>query len=118
MSGQPGKLRIAVVFVGRSAEHPISGVSAGAVLAAVDRDRYDVVPVGISRGGGWVLPDPGARLAIVDGELPEVTGGAPVTLVGDPSGRGLQLLDGTGEQIGRASCRERVEISVVAVSLK
>src|SRR3712207_8678383 len=43
MSGQPGKLRIAVVFGGRSAEHPISCVSAGAVLAELDPDRYDVV---------------------------------------------------------------------------
>ncbi|WP_448609718.1 D-alanine--D-alanine ligase family protein [Geodermatophilus sp. URMC 60] len=100
MSGQAGKLRIAVVFGGRSAEHPISCVSAGAVLAALDRDRYDVVPVGITRDGGWVLPDPGLRLGIADGELPEVTGGTPVTLVGDPSGRGLQRLDGTGERIG------------------
>jgi D-alanine-D-alanine ligase len=100
MSGQAGKRRIAVVFGGRSAEHPISCVSAGAVLAALDPDRYDVVPVGITRDGGWVLTAPGQRLAIVDGELPEVTGGTPVTLVGDPSGRGLQRLDGTGERIG------------------
>ena len=63
MSGQPGKLRIAVVFGGRSAEHPISCVSAGAVLAALDPDRYDVVPVGITRAGAWVLPEPGLRLA-------------------------------------------------------
>jgi D-alanine-D-alanine ligase len=100
MSGQAGKRRIAVVFGGRSAEHPISCVSAGAVLAALDPDRYDVVPVGITRHGGWVLTDPGQRLAIVDGELPQVAGGTPVTLVGDPSGRGLQRLDGTGERIG------------------
>jgi D-alanine-D-alanine ligase len=100
MSGQAGKRCVAVVFGGRSAEHPISCVSAGAVLAALDPDRYDVVAVGITRDGGWVLTDPGQRLAIVDGELPEVTGGTPVTLVGDPSGRGLQRLDGTGERIG------------------
>jgi D-alanine-D-alanine ligase len=94
MSGQAGKLRVAVVFGGRSAEHPISCVSAGSVLAALDRDRYDVVPVGITRDGGWVLPDPGTALAIVDGVLPEVTGGTAVTLVGDPAGRGLVPLDG------------------------
>ena len=97
MSGQAGKLRVAVVFGGRSAEHPISCVSAGAVLAALDPDRYDVVPVGITRAGTWVLPDPGLRLAIVDGELPEVTGGTAVTLTGDPA---LLRLDGAGERIG------------------
>ncbi|MGY1711038.1 D-alanine--D-alanine ligase family protein [Geodermatophilus sp. SYSU D00758] len=94
MSGQAGKLRVAVVFGGRSAEHPISCVSAGAVLDALDPDRYETVPVGITRAGGWVLPEPGQRMAIVDGELPEVRGGRPVTLVGDPSGRGLLPLDG------------------------
>jgi D-alanine-D-alanine ligase len=103
MSGQAGKLRVGVVFGGRSAEHSISCVSAGSVLAALDPDRYDVVPVGITRDGGWVLPDPGLRLAIVDGELPEVTGGTAVTLVGDPAGRGLVALEG-----GR-----RIELDVV-----
>jgi D-alanine-D-alanine ligase len=95
MSGQPGKLRVAVVFGGRSAEHPISCVSAGAVLAALDPDRYDVVPVGIARDGRWVLADPGQRLAITDGELPEVAGGTAVSLVGDPAGRGLAVLEPT-----------------------
>ncbi|MGY1591762.1 D-alanine--D-alanine ligase family protein [Geodermatophilus sp. SYSU D00708] len=99
MSGQAGKLRIAVVFGGRSAEHSISCVSAGAVLAALDPDRYDVVPVGITREGGWVLTDPDVRPAIVDGVLPEVTGGTAVTLVGDPAGRGLVRLDGGGPRI-------------------
>jgi D-alanine-D-alanine ligase len=99
MSGQAGKLRVGVVFGGRSAEHSISCVSAGSVLAALDPDRYDVVPVGITRDGGWVLPDPTLRLAIVDGVLPEVTGGTAVTLVGDPAGRGLVRLDGGGPRI-------------------
>ncbi|MBB3085845.1 D-alanine--D-alanine ligase family protein [Geodermatophilus sabuli] len=99
MSGQAGKLRVGVVFGGRSAEHPISCVSAGSALAALDPDRYEVVPVGITRDGGWVLPDPALRLAIVDGVLPEVTGGTAVTLVGDPAGRGLVRLDGAGPRI-------------------
>ncbi|SFL48694.1 D-alanine--D-alanine ligase family protein [Geodermatophilus ruber] len=94
MSGQAGKLRVAVVFGGRSAEHSISCISAGAVLAALDPDRYEAIPVGITRDGGWVLPDPGLRLEIVDGVLPEVTGGTPVTLVGDPAFRGLLPLAG------------------------
>ncbi len=93
MTEEPRKTRVAVVFGGRSAEHAISCVSAGSVLAALDPDRYEVVPVGITRDGGWVLHD-GGPLSIVDGRLPEVTGGRPVTLVGDPSGRGLAELGG------------------------
>jgi D-alanine-D-alanine ligase len=101
MSANRGKLRVAVVFGGRSAEHAISCVSAGSVIAALDPDRYEVVRVGITTDGRWVLADPGQRLAITGGELPEVTGGTAVSLVGDPAGRGLAVLD-AGPAIGPA----------------
>lgn len=62
-----------VLFGGRSGEHAISCATAGGVLAAVDRTRYDVVAVGITREGQWVLADDDpARWAITDGRLPEV----------------------------------------------
>jgi D-alanine-D-alanine ligase len=93
MTGKPGKVRVAVVFGGRSAEHAISCVSAGSVMAALDPERYEVVPVGIATDGRWVLPGPDQRLAITDGELPAVTGGTAVSLVGDPAGRGLAVLE-------------------------
>jgi D-alanine-D-alanine ligase len=99
MTGKARKTRVAVVFGGRSAEHAISCVSAGSVLAALDPQRYEVVPVGITRDGRWVLHD-GRALAIEGGTLPEVTDGTPVSLVGDPAGRGLALLD-AGQAIGR-----------------
>jgi D-alanine-D-alanine ligase len=73
-AGQTRKPRIAVVFGGRSDEHAISCVTAGSVLRAIDRDRYDVVPVGITHDGRWVLEsgDP-ERLAITAADkLPEV----------------------------------------------
>jgi D-alanine-D-alanine ligase len=101
MSGKTDKVRVAVVFGGRSAEHAISCVSAGSVISALDPDRYDVVPVGIATDGRWVLADPEQRLAITDGELPEVTGGTAVSLVGDPAGRGLAVLE-PGNAIGPA----------------
>jgi D-alanine-D-alanine ligase len=66
--------RIAVVFGGRSSEHAISCVTAGSVLQALDPDRYDVVPVGITHEGRWVLEsaDPD-RLSITSADkLPEV----------------------------------------------
>ncbi|PVG82619.1 D-alanine--D-alanine ligase A [Nocardioides gansuensis] len=83
---EPGsrKPRVAVVFGGRSSEHGISCVTAGSVLAAIDRDKYDVVPVGIATDGRWVLEaDEPAALAIRDNRLPAVDGGrAPVALLG------------------------------------
>jgi D-alanine-D-alanine ligase len=90
------RLRIAVVFGGRSTEHAISCVSAGSVLGALDRDRYDVVPIGITADGRWVLaPDDPARLAIAGRDLPAVDPrGAALVLAGDPTVKGLVVLDG------------------------
>jgi D-alanine-D-alanine ligase len=88
------RTRIAVVFGGRSSEHAISCVSAGSVLAALDRDRYDVVAVGITPDGRWVLaPDDPALLAISGRELPGVKDGRAVALPGDPTVGGLVPLE-------------------------
>ena len=85
---------MAVVFGGRSSEHAVSCLGAGHVLAALDRDRYEVVPVGIARDGRWILaPDDPGRLAITGGELPSVEAmAAPGTEIAarlDPATRGL-----------------------------
>ncbi len=49
------KETIAIVFGGRSSEHEISCLSAGGVLSAIDRNKYDVVLIGITKDGKWVL---------------------------------------------------------------
>jgi D-alanine-D-alanine ligase len=87
--------RVAIVFGGRSTEHAISCVSAGSVLAAIDRSQYDVVPVGISHEGRWVLvKDDPSLLAIRGRELPEVDPtGTALALPGDPTAGGLVVLD-------------------------
>ena len=94
----PGKTRVAIVFGGRSPEHGISCVSAGSVLGALDPDEFEVVPVGITRAGQWVLTsgDP-AQLAINARRLPEITAeaGADIVLRADPTGNGLMVLDPT-----------------------
>ena len=92
----PRKTRVAVVFGGRSTEHAISAVSAGSILEALDPSEFEVVPVGITRAGQWVLTsgDP-ARLAITGSRLPEITAdsGTSVVLSGDPTGAALVVLD-------------------------
>ena len=72
---EPGtKLRIALLFGGRSSEHAVSCATAASVLAAIDRDAYDVVPIGITRAGRWVLAsDDPARWELVGDKLPEVS---------------------------------------------
>ncbi len=88
------KIRVAVVFGGRSSEHAVSCASAGLILGAIDPERYEVVPIGIARDGRWVLTsaDP-ARLALTSGTLPSVeavaTPGVSVTPAAGPGGGGL-----------------------------
>ncbi len=116
----PLKITVGVIFGGRSGEHEVSLVSAQSIIKALDPHKYEVVPIGISKRGTWLvgadpqkfLPEPTAP-----GKLPEKTAtpstkpagaaaSAPKTptspdlgqtgLVGDPSHRGLVLLDKTG----------------------
>ncbi|MGW3297571.1 D-alanine--D-alanine ligase family protein [Streptomyces xiamenensis] len=90
---QSPKPRVAVVFGGRSSEHTISVLTAGAVLRAIDRDRYDVLPIGITADGRWALTaDDPERMALSGRELPTVAaiaepGGGSVLLPVDPAGR-------------------------------
>ncbi|WP_028932515.1 D-alanine--D-alanine ligase family protein [Pseudonocardia spinosispora] len=93
-SGHRG-IRVAVVFGGRSSEHGISCVSAGSVLGHLDRERFEVVPVGITPDGGWVLgEDDPAALTIRDRELPTVDHTrSAVALPADPTVGGLVHLD-------------------------
>jgi D-alanine-D-alanine ligase len=67
------KIRVAVIFGGRSAEHSVSCASAANLMPAIDRDRYEVIPVGITRDGHWVLTSGDSQqLAMTGGALPSV----------------------------------------------
>jgi D-alanine-D-alanine ligase len=94
------RLRVAVIFGGRSTEHAISCVSGGAVLAGLDRDEFDVIPVGITAEGRWVLaPDDPDALRAVGRELPAVKDGTEVVLPGDPTRGGL-VVSSPAEGVG------------------
>ena len=86
-----GRIRVAVVFGGRSNEHAISCVSAGSILRNLDPERFDVVAVGITPDGSWVLTDgdPDA-LAIANRQLPGVSSesGTELALAADPQRAG------------------------------
>ncbi|HEX3490561.1 MAG TPA: D-alanine--D-alanine ligase family protein [Streptosporangiaceae bacterium] len=67
------KIRVAVVFGGRGPEHAVSCMGGGNMLGSIDRSKYDVIPIGITREGNWVLvADEPERLAITGGKLPSV----------------------------------------------
>ncbi|GIG20121.1 D-alanine--D-alanine ligase [Cellulomonas chitinilytica] len=87
--------RVMVLFGGRSGEHSISCATAGGVLRAIDRERYDVLAVGITPSGRWVLADDDPdRWAIVDGRLPQVEDtAAHVLLPQATDDRDVQVLE-------------------------
>lgn len=96
------RTRVVVIFGGRSTEHAISCVSAGGVLAALDPERYDVIAVGITPQGRWVLgPQDPALLALSGRELPTVKDGLAVALPGDPTAGGLLPLEDGPALLGR-----------------
>lgn len=87
MSQPPRKPRVAVVFGGRSSEHAVSCMTAAGVLRAIDRDEYDVVPVGIAPDGRWVLaPDDPEALEAHGAQLPSVDETGPGVLVPTSTG--------------------------------
>jgi len=89
------KPRVAVVFGGRSSEHAVSCATAASVMSVIDRDRYDVVPIGISHEGKWVLEsgDP-ERLALTASHVPEVDASAAAVVVSqDPGRREIVVVD-------------------------
>lgn len=77
-----GRTRVAVVFGGRSGEHTISCATAAGVLRALDRDRYEVVPVGITMSGQWVLVEDDPAALELDDSRP------PVRITAEGLGRG------------------------------
>src|SRR5262252_10569555 len=75
------KLRVGVLFGGRSGEHEVSLLSAASVLKAIDKNKYEVVPIGITKEGRWLTPAHAERL--LRGEQPHEESGRHLR-AGDP----------------------------------
>jgi len=88
------RLRIGVLFGGRSGEHEVSLASAAAVIRGLDTDKYEAVPIGITKDGHWLIAEGSSKT------LPEVLkGGRRVMLSADPTEAALIPLDrGSGAQ--------------------
>ena len=97
------KLRIGLIFGGRSGEHEVSLASATSVMANLDKKKYEVVPIGITKEGGWLLGTEPARLMAAEQHInhtenTETETTTAVTLTGDPRMRRLIPLE-SGEQL-------------------
>ena len=90
------KLRVGVIFGGRSGEHEVSLASAASVMEALDKEKYEIVPIGITSEGRWLAgADPrrvlaGARMESSGEQNATVTA---VTITGDPTRHGLVPAD-------------------------
>jgi D-alanine-D-alanine ligase len=87
------KLRVGIVFGGRSGEHEVSLLSAASVLKAIDRTRYEVVPIGITKQGRWLVSSDAERL--LAGDFPD-TG---TLRAGDPQHTAPAALLAKGEGV-------------------
>lgn len=111
---EPRRLRVGVLFGGRSSEHEVSLMSARSVLAALDPTKYDVVQIGIGKEGTWrVAADAMDRLierAGASGALEgEIEGTAAVSLLADPS-RGGQLVAERGALVPAAGLDRPLDV--------
>lgn len=83
---------VAVVFGGRSSEHAVSCATAASVLQAIDRDRFDVIPIGVATDGRWLLlPDDPEPLRLSAGRTPSVEGDTAALLPVVPGSRDITV---------------------------
>ena len=94
------KIRIGVIFGGRSGEHEVSMRSAHSVIEAADLEKYEVIPVAITKEGRWLSPAASASMLpeLLQRKLSKSAGGAEAgsALVVEPSRGGVLRLDGQG----------------------
>jgi len=95
------KPRVAVLFGGRSSEHAVSCVTAAGVLGAINKDKYDVIPIGIAKSGQWVLAaGDTAQWSLSASSLPEVPP-SPETVTLAEIGGEHQLIVAAPDQVPR-----------------
>jgi len=97
----PKKVRVGVIFGGRSGEHEVSIRSARAIVEGLDRKKFDVVAIAITKEGKWLPPADSAQLLppTVQPLLASSETTGDVALLGDPSHRGLISLNGNSQPL-------------------
>ncbi len=110
---EDGRVRVALVFGGISSEHGVSCLTAAGVRGALDPERYEVLGIGITPTGRWVLVDDDtlSSLAVADGRLPELSEeAADAVLLREGAGTGLARREQAGP--ARAALAELGRIDV------
>jgi D-alanine-D-alanine ligase len=99
------KIKVGLIFGGRSGEHEVSFCSASSIIKAIDKDKYTVVPIGITKEGRWISPQD-SELALQSGKI---EGRNTVILLNDPSGRALVRID-NNQRLDKSSALERLDV--------
>ena len=99
------KIKVGLIFGGRSGEHEVSFCSASSIIKAIDKDKYTVVPIGITKEGRWISPQD-SELALQSGKI---KGKNTVILLNDPSNRALVRID-NNQRLDKSSTLERLDL--------
>ena len=99
------KIRVGIIFGGRSGEHEVSFCSASSIIKAIDKDKYTVVPIGITKEGRWISPQD-SELALRSGKI---DGKNTVILLNDSSGKALVHID-NHQRLDKSSALEKLDV--------
>jgi D-alanine-D-alanine ligase len=99
------KIKVGLIFGGRSGEHEVSFCSALSIIKAIDKDKYTVVPIGITKEGRWISPRD-SELALQSGRI---EGKGTVTLLSNPSGTALVRID-NNQRLDKSSTLEKLDV--------
>ena len=121
-----GRLRVGVIYGGRSSEHEVSLASAAAIFNHIDRERYDPIPLFIERSGRWRLavepPSTASAAAVIarareDAILPAAAAGAEAHLVAHPADEPLLTLAGEAQVGDGAAAASRAIVDALALDV-
>ncbi|MBU4361610.1 D-alanine--D-alanine ligase [bacterium] len=99
------KIRIGIIFGGRSGEHEVSFCSATSIIKAIDKDKYTVVPIGITKEGRWISPQD-SELALQSGRI---EGKNTVILLNDSFSKSLVCID-NNQRLDKSSALEKLDV--------
>jgi len=99
------KVKVGLIFGGRSGEHEVSFCSASSIIKAIDKDKYTVVPIGITKEGKWISPQD-SELALQSGKI---EGKNTVILLNGPSGKALVHID-NHQRSDKSSALEKLDV--------
>ena len=99
------KIRVGIIFGGRSGEHEVSFLSASSIIKAIDKNKYTVVPIGITKEGRWISPQD-SESALQSGKI---EGKNTVILLNDSFSKSLVCID-NNQKLDKSSALEKLDV--------